>query len=295
MFKRLLVPLDGSKMAESAIPWSLLIAEKAGSKVLLTHILEKSPPSTIHGEPHIKDLKSAEHYLEELRKRFPPYIEVDIHVHAVPAGNVAASIADHVNEMGADLIILTSHGRQGIRGLILGSIGQQVLRATYAPVLLLKADGVKRDVPKVNCILLPLDGTKQSEKAIPIASNMAEMLEARLLLLLVVPTIGTVRGDQAATARILPLATSAVLELEKDEATQYLEDVRAGLPEKIDANFKVLRGDPVEVVTQEAMRPDVGLVVMASHGHPGLSAIWSASVGSNVQYRIDKPMLLVRP
>jgi len=295
LFDKILVPLDGSKMAEAAIPWALMLAQKTYSKVILIHVIEKSPPRTVHGDLHIKDPQSAKVYLEEIKNSFPSGIPVDIHVHTVPEGNVAASIAEHVKELGAKLTILTAHGRQGIRGLILGSIGQQVLRATYTPVLLLKADGVKKDLPKVNCILLPLDGTKQSEKAIPIASNMAEMLEARLLLLLVVPTIGTVRGDQAATARILPLATSAVLELEKDEATRYLEDVRASLPEKIDANFKVLRGDPVEVVTQEATRPDIGLVVMASHGHPGLSAIWSASVGSNVQYRIDKPMLLVRP
>ena len=295
MFDRILVPLDGSKMAEASIPWALLLAEKASSKVILVHVLEKSPPKTVHGEPHIKDPQAAKIYLEGIKNNFPSRIPVDIHIHTVPEGNIAASIAEHVKELGADLVILTAHGRQGIRGLILGSIGQQVLRATYTPVLLLRADGPKIDIPFIDTILLPLDGTEQSERALPLAVDIARILKGKLLLLLVVPTVGTIRGDTAATARISPLATSAVLELQREKATQYLDDIKHKISHEIEVKSEVLRGDPIEVVAREASKSEISLVVMATHGHPEFTAIWSASVGSSVQSRIDKPMLLIRP
>ena len=94
MFKRLLVPLDGSRLAEAAIPAAHLLAQKAGASVALLHIIEKDAPTQIHGERHLTNIDEATAYLAEAAQRFPPDIPVECHVHTLETANVARGIAD---------------------------------------------------------------------------------------------------------------------------------------------------------------------------------------------------------
>jgi len=273
MIRKLLIPLDGSRLAEAALGWGLRFAGAFGAKVVLLHVLERNAPRTIHGESHLRDATEAEAYMEGLIQGFPEGIIAESHVHTVPEGDLAASIARHAGELGTDLAIISAHGSPGVRGRLLGVVARQVLRQAVSPVLLLRPESAHIAGRETGGLLVPLDGTPEAEAILPLASEVAARMGLPVRLLMVVPTVGTVRGDRAATARVSPLATAAVLE----------------------AMGEVARSDAVDLVAGESGRDDIGLVAMASHGRSGFAALWSQSVGAGVQARVHRPVLLLNP
>src|SRR6476469_2113770 len=103
---QILVPLDGSRLAESALPVAISLAERVRARVTLLHILERNAPAKIHGERHLTSVGEAESYLHGIASRFADAgIAVEIHAHPSPEGNVAASVAAHAAEVGATLIV----------------------------------------------------------------------------------------------------------------------------------------------------------------------------------------------
>ena len=137
MFKHLLVPLDGSPMAEVSLVAAAFLARTLGATVTLFHAIERGAPQDIHGERHLTSPDEARAYLDEVAARaFPPDMPVERHVHANEVNDVARSIAEHVAELGPDLIVMCTHGRGGLRGFMFGRIAQQVLGLCTTPVLL---------------------------------------------------------------------------------------------------------------------------------------------------------------
>src|SRR6476646_6608995 len=120
--KRILVPLDGSGLAESVLPTVATIAECLHASLVLLHIIEERAPHTVHGEPHLTTTADAETYLMELAERYSTRVATEQHVHGTEENNVAQSIADHAEELQADLIALCTHGRSGLRRVVSGSI-----------------------------------------------------------------------------------------------------------------------------------------------------------------------------
>jgi nucleotide-binding universal stress UspA family protein len=294
---RFLVPLDGSHLAESVLPVAQQIAGRFQAQVTLLHILEQHPPTTIHGEPHLIGSTEAQTYLEEIAARLRSSgIAVEIHVHQERVDNVAHSIVRHAQEMNADLVIMCTHGRSGLRGLLFGSNAQQALQRGTQSILLLfpKEDG---SLPpfKLQRILVPLDGTPTHEPALPVAITIARAFDAELRLLLVIPTPATLTGEQAVSGMLLPTTMRAVLDLSQQGAADYLEQAVARCrAEGVIAHAEVLRGDVVHEVLGFAERLNADLMVLASHGRTGLDAMLSGSVAPRISGRRVCPLLLVR-
>jgi nucleotide-binding universal stress UspA family protein len=180
--------------------------------------------------------------------------------------------------------------------MLMGSNAQQVLRHSGGPLLVLKAEAEASRSPRLRNLLVLLNGEREGQAILPYAAELALAYNAGIHLLIVVPTAGTMRGDLAVAARMSPLATSAVLDLEQDRAADYLQEVAADLTARgVQVTAQVARGDVQQEVVTVARREDIDLVAMASHGHSGFAALWSSSVGTGVQSRIDKPMLLLNP
>ncbi|MDQ3856388.1 MAG: universal stress protein, partial [Chloroflexota bacterium] len=266
------------------------------AEIVLLHVRERGAPRTIHGELHLQETAEAQAYLDRLIASLPEGARAERHVHTVAEGDVAGSIARHTSELATDLVILTAHGRQGARGWLAGRIAQQVLRQSTTPVLLLRPETPVPETGELGSVLVSLDRTPEAEAVLPLAEELASRLGLPIKLLDVVPTVGTVRGDSAAGSRLSPLATAAVLDAEEENAVEYLRGLVTSLCARgVEASGEIARGDAVEVLAEVAMRPEVGLIAMASHGRAGLEALWSASVGAGVQARVSKPMLLVNP
>ena len=125
IFRHILVPLDGSRLAESALTTAVWLARKMDAQVTLVHIIEKNAPSEVHSDRHLVTPEEAAAYLQEL-SRLPALsgLRVETHVHTAEVGDVARSIAEHSAELAPDLIVMCTHGKGGARRLLFGVIAQ---------------------------------------------------------------------------------------------------------------------------------------------------------------------------
>ncbi len=296
MFQHLLVPLDGSRLAEAALPAAAVLAAALGSSVTLIHVIERDAPAEIHGERHLTRKEEAYAYLDEVAKRaFPPGVKVDIHVHRAEVTDVARSIIDHTDELEPDLIVMCTHGQGGLRDLLAGSIAQQVVGMGTTPVLLFRPEEDEaQPSPHFNRILVAMDGRSEHERGLEVVAEMALKLKASLHLLTVIETLGTLGGKEAATGRLLPSATAAMLDLAEDSACQHLQThLDAFARQGIDASAEVLRGDPAAVIAQTAREAGDRLIVLGTHGKAGTGAFWQGSVAPRVLGQTPIPLLLI--
>jgi len=297
VIRQILVPLDGSTLAESVLPAAAAVAKAFGARVKLLHIIEERPPDMIHGEPHLTDGDRAQAYLDEVARR--PLFQgqaVEVYVHPTKQGDVAESIVDHAQEFGADLVVLSTHGKGGLRGFLFGRIALRALQRGTTPVLLMNptSSGV---VPPFVCrtILVPLDGTAAHEPALGVASKLGQAWQAALHLEIVVHTVGTLSGHEAATGVLMPSATRALLDLAERGAEEYLERVAQTLKaEGLSTTSHVSRGEPAACLVEAADRVNADLVVMASHAKGAMEAFWSGSLTPKVVEKLRRPILLVR-
>ena len=111
IFSRILVPLDGSRLAEAVLPAACSFAQNLDAQLLLVHVLERDPPARVHGELHLRSAGDALAYLAEHAIRLRRHgLTVEVHVHERPASDVAAALEGYTNELLADLIAMCSHG-----------------------------------------------------------------------------------------------------------------------------------------------------------------------------------------
>ena len=265
------------------------------ARVTLLHVVERHAPATIHGERHLTGATEAEAYLQEVAaKSFPPEVAVTWHVHRREIADVAHSLADHADELEADLVIMLAHGHKQLYRWLFGAVAQQVLRQSLAPVLFLHpgADGTI-PVP-FRQVLVPLDGRAEHEVGLPAAMELARLASAPIHLLMVVPTAWALGGEDAATGQLLPAATREMLDLAEQEGVQYLEGhverlQQAGLA----ASAAVARGEPADVIREMAARWAADLIVLGTHGTAGVEAFWSGSLGQKLLGRVPASFLLV--
>ena len=296
MFKHLLIPLDGSRLAESVLPSAVYLARVTGATVTLLHVIERDAPQEVHGEHHLTNADDACIYLGQVAERtFPPEMRLSIveHVHTVEVGNVAQSIVEHVGEFAPDLIVLCSHGSGGLRDFLYGSIAQQVIAIGKTPVLVIEPEGKMPDTG-YRRTLIPLDGNPDHEQSIPIVTDLVKACGANLHLLVVVPTPDTLTPQQAATGRLLPSTTNAILELAQEDAVAYLRDKRDQLKaEGLAVSAEVARGDPTAAIVATAERIGADLIVLGTHGKAGWDAFWAGSVTPKIADRTQRHLLLV--
>jgi nucleotide-binding universal stress UspA family protein len=296
MFKHLLVPLDGSLLAETALPAAAFLSQKLTASVTLIHLIEHNAPPAVHGERHLTNPTEAQAYLEQVARRdFPPAWPVERHVHTTEVSDVARSLAEHAAELEPDLIVMCTHGRGGLRDWLFGSIAQQVIALGTTPVLLIRPTP-NGGAPPFACrmILVPLDGDPAHEEGLPVAAALARACAGALHLAMVIPTLGTLSGEEAATGMLMPLATKALLELEQQNAEEYLSRLTAPLlASGLEVTTEVVRGDPAGTLLSTAKRVGADLIVLGTHRKTGLEAFWAGSIGPRMSNRSHAPLLLL--
>jgi nucleotide-binding universal stress UspA family protein len=296
MFTHLLVPLDGSKMAESVLPAVAYLARTLNARVTLVHVVEHKPPSEVHGEHHIGNPEEAGFYLAGVSHRpVLSGISVKHHVHTSAVEDVARSIYEHVGELGTDLVVMCSHGRSGLRDIVVGNIAQQVIREGITPVLLIQPPEDDGELQFVcHRFLVPLDEHPEHERSLTVVKSLARACGASIHLLEVVPTYGTLSGPWTTTSRLLPGTTSRMLDMSLTEAQEYLDQHRLELESGgLTVTVDIYRGDPANMIAQAAKELEMDLIVLGTHGKAGTEAFWAGSVASKVCRSCRIPMLLI--
>lgn len=296
VFTRLLVPLDGSRLAEAVLPAAVYFAERFRATLILLHIVEAAAPAEVHGDRHLTDEAEACSYLDGLAARLArPDLRIESEVHPAREADVALSITEHTSELKANLVMLCSHGRGGLRDVVVGGIAQQVIQRGSTPVFLVPAQAAAATAFACRRILVPLDGDPVHEPALAVATDVARACAAALHLLTVVPTSGTLSPERAATGVLLPSTTTAILDLVQRGAVDSLrERTRRLSAQGIKASAEVLRGDPAASIVEEAARMQADLIVQATHGRTALGAFWSGGVTPKILSQTATPVLLVR-
>lgn len=296
MFKHVLVPLDGSRLAEAALSPAAYLAQKLGASVTLIHIIERDAPQAIHGERHLTNPEDARAYLDEVaQRRFPEEVHVERHIHTSRMADVSRDIVDQAEELAPDLIVMCTHGQGGLRDLLFGSIAQQVVAQGTTPVLLIRPTGADRE-PSFPChrLLVPLDGVPEHEQSLLVAIELARACGAELHLILVVPTLSTLSGPNAVAGRLLPGATTEILELTRQGAETYLvRHLNRLQAQGLSVKAEVHRGDPATTIIDTAQKSGIDLVILGTHGKVGTHAFWSGSIAPKVSGHSHLPLLLV--
>jgi nucleotide-binding universal stress UspA family protein len=295
MFTRLLVPLDGSRLAETVLPAAAFLATHLDASVVLIHVIERDAPSEVHGDAHLRTESEADAYLRNIAAAFPPQVRVETHVHTGGFRSITRSISDHVTELGSDLILMCMHGRSGPRQFLFGSIAQQVGSLGSVAVLFFRAPAVAAPPAfALTKLLVPLDGEPAHEHSLPVAEDLALRCAASIHLLRVVPTYGNLSGPWVQSSRLLPGTTTRMLEMTVQEAHDYLENARASIKqERISVTTEVLRGDPPDVIAEAAEMHRADLIIVGTHGKVGTDAFWSGSVTAKLCRRCQIPVLLI--
>ncbi|MEA5076972.1 MAG: universal stress protein [Anaerolineaceae bacterium] len=295
MFKHILLPLDGSQLAESALPVVAYLADKLKAQVTLLHIIEKNAPASIHGQRHLTNEDEACQYLQNIaEKAFPPHLEVYRHVHTEEVSKVSQSIVQHSDELDPDLIVMCAHGEGGLRDFVVGSIAQQVIASGTIPVLLLQPEKDAAEFSSFERILVALDGNPEHEAGYALTTELAAELGAAVHLIQVVPTLSTLNARHSATGTLLPTTTAALLEIDEDNAREYLEEKITGLLKAgVNVSAEVERGDPARQVVQSADTQNSQLIVLGTHGKSGMKAFWAGSVAPRIVEQTHRPILLV--
>jgi nucleotide-binding universal stress UspA family protein len=145
--EKILVPLDGSALAETALPTAVALAATTGAALLLLRAAEA--PALAMGdlaEAQVKVVREAEECLDDVKRRLQTDTRVAITT-AVWYGHPAKAIAEAAHFNRVDVVVITTHGRSGLGRILLGSVAESVIRGTATPMLVLHPDGAPLQAP----------------------------------------------------------------------------------------------------------------------------------------------------
>jgi nucleotide-binding universal stress UspA family protein len=281
MFERIVVPLDGSRVAESALAYLRPILHVRTSELDLVRVVHPTRESL--GVRSVDRMEEeAEDYLNELsRKLGSEGVLSHIHVSRGHPARIIEALAAHV---GATLIVMSSHGLTGLEHALFGSVTEDVLRLTHVPLIIFRTlfdgevDPLEAARVTFRKILVPLDGGSASRSILPAARELATLFRARVLLLHVLRPHA--RGPLAETRR------DALRDLER-EADVF---TRSGLETEI----LLPEGDPALEIQSAAWSEQADLVAMATHGRSQRSRFLVGSVTERILRSALVPVLTVR-
>lgn len=300
-FKSIVVPLDGSAAAEQAIPIALEIAKRADSKVRLVLVhQELSPllimePAEVYTRTRLAIQRSESEYLttltDRLRQQWGPTI-----ASAALKGPVVSTLADYIHDIHADLVVMTTHGRGGVRRAWLGSVTDQLVRTMEVPVITVRAqEGAEQtETVKIPEILVPLDGSPLAESVLAPVAALARITGAKVSLVQIVQPV------LLATDPALPLPSGyddQLTAIQRDAAQDYLRDIAEELRKQgIEASGTAVLGGATAATILDLARPErVGLVALATHGRGGVRRLVLGSVADKVVRGAEVPVLIIRP
>lgn len=295
MFENILVPLDGSRLAEAALPIAAYFAARNNAQVTLVHVIEVHAPETVHGDRHLREPQEADEYLRRISETaFPPGTTVSYHVHSDQVRDVAESITEHTGDFKSDLVVMCTHGHGGLHHLLAGNIAQKVVTSCRSPLIVTRPEQGSAPKPfACRKILVPLDGNPEHETMLPLVTEIARTCGSTLHLQLVVPTFSTLSGKMAVTSRSLPGATSRLLDMSEEEAEVYLNELASRFAQEgLDISYGVRRGDPTGIVSETARREEIDLIALATHAKSRAEAFWSGSLTPRIIKHCTLPILL---
>ncbi len=296
MFKKILIPLDGSEVAEAVIPFAREIAARSGAELLFVSAVQQVGiwDATVGLQAMKRESQIAADYLATVEKDVSG--EDQKVGTQVLDGAAAEAVLAGADESGADLIAISTHGRSGISRWLFGSVATHILERAAVPLLVLRPkEGEDRGAPGpvVKKILVPLDGSEVAKSILPVIEEFAKTMGASLVLYHSVAPLSAYPGFESAGAAALGEAIEEMQRQAKEILARAAEEV---VSRGVEATTVVSLGTPVDGVLTAANELDVDLIAIATHGRSGFGRAVLGSVADGVIRRsADVPCLVVRP
>ena len=305
-YQKMLVPLDGSEPAEKVLVYAKELAARLDLDVSLLYVCTKE---------EYQVLPMHRSYVERLAEQVKPQAAAVQQSVGGPSKSKAVQVAGRVtvgypaeeilryaDENKIDLILMTTHGRSGVKRWVLGSVADKVLRASKLPVLLVRS-GTSGETPYDKWprrrLVVPLDGSKVAESVLPHVEALAKQkgLDGIEVVLLQISEPPEIQSDYPAS---MPITWEEHVKAEtakrKLAGEQYLATVQERLKDAgLNARSEALVGKPAQEIIDYCSKDGFSLIVMATHGRSGLSRWAFGSVAEKVLLGTASPIIVVRP
>lgn len=274
MFKKILVPLDGSAIAAAALSHVMAVTQKHQASITLLRVMESSPSDASVVNPTDWQLQRTEAntYLDELVAHCASSCEAEVEK-VVQEGPAADRILEQAQERKHDLIVISSHGRSGLSEWNVSSVAHKVINRAGVSILLVRAYR-SPEAPEVGPIhpfryrriLVPLDGSLRSEHVLPVATRLAQEHDAKLMLIHGVAT--PEMFQQTPLSAEHSALVDRVIEHNKQQAEQYFEELSQRL-DVASETIVVVSDDVLAALHRVVEEKDIDLVILSAHGRSG--------------------------
>jgi len=296
VFDRVLVPLDGSPLAECVLPHVVAVASTFSAQVTLLHVLERgeSAGRSAPIDPLAWHISKAEAraYLDDVAARLR---EAGVRLETeLLEGRAAHTVVEFATSQDASLVMLSSHGRSGLSGWNVSSVAQQIILRVRRSVMIVRAyqPAVEQlGGAHYHRVLVPLDGSQRAEWVLPAVTTLADVHGSHIVVAHAVS-----RPDLPFREPLSPDDARLAEQLDKRnwrKATTYLEQLVLRLPPGVET--RLLSTDNVTVALQELVdREQIDLVVLSAHGYSGATRFaYGSRVVSFIAYG-STPLLIVQ-
>jgi len=287
-----LVPLDGTKLSESAFAMLPLLKTLGFGKVRLVSVWESvwEEQESLPGRPAERqevDEKGRSYLKAYLEAQAAHIQEAGLEAETVVRVGRAAEETLAVAETEADLIVISTHGRSGIARWWLGSVADKIVRGSPCPTLVIGPNVAVELAPyRLNRILVPLDGTELAEQALPLATWIAGLCDAEIDLVRAI-SLMPVTYDPGIGLYPVDLLTTM-----EESARAYLTRMAARLHTR-KVSTSLLIGSAGERILQYMKESPASLVVIATRGRSGLARATLGSVADRLLHG-PAPVLIFR-
>jgi nucleotide-binding universal stress UspA family protein len=296
MFDHILVPLDGSSLAECVLPHAIAFAKAFDAEVTLLQVLERPHGSAIARaiDPLEWQIVKAEagDYLDEVTARLKG---LNLKVKSsLMEGQAAENIIEFAHQRNIDLIVLSSHGQSGLSGWNVSSVVQKIVLRSYTSMLIVRAyqpdanDLANRGYRR---LLVPLDGSQRAEVVLPAAKVISHYYRSKLLLahLACQPAIHSrFPLTPAETELVTP-----IMDHNRKWTAKYLEEIRSHSIPEVDSRIHIIDGGYIELHNLVEAE-DVNLVLLSAHGQTGNPRWPYGSVALSFIVYGTTPLLIVQ-
>lgn len=296
MFEHLVVPLDGSPLAECVLPHAVALAQAFGSRVTLLQALERVPAAG-RGRSidplgwHIGKIEAGA-YLDGLAARLKGLgLQTES---AVLEGQAAEQTIEFARGHDVSLIVLSSHGLSGLSGWNISSVVQKIILRAYVPVLIVRAyHPSSGDLGsfRYRRLLVPLDGSQRAECVLPLATTLARSHESQLLLAHLVSKPEIPRRAPLTQEEIE--LVDRITERNRLQVGRYLEQLRSRLSGDVETHLLV-SDDAAAALHDLAEAEKADLVVLGAHGYSGRKKWPYGSVALSFIVYGTTPLLIVQ-
>lgn len=313
--KTIIVPLDGSALAEQALPYARALAALAGAQIHLMQVIPEQRVASVYmpvlaeayvlgDDPTAALERDYTHVMDTLKSQAASYlaeqshalrvknVNVDIEVYV---GDPAETIVEIAETKPDAWIVMATHGYSGLRRWTLGSVTDKVVQAASVPVLIVRSSPVAPPATvQFRHILVPLDGSALSQQALPLAVELAKSSGAALTLVRAIsPTADVWTGT--AIAGLPPIPLDDVYEALHAQVRNEMDAIADELAAQgLRVNTVVESAIAADAIIAAAHHCSADLVVMATHGRGGLRRWALGSVADKVLHATITPLLLVR-